>query len=135
MPLFTWWPLNFSMAVTIRQGYTIALIGFVIAVQRKSLDFQKIWQRQGIDPLLYDAIGRVGRLIQDELTSPPEKTSNISEWAKRDACWQRLMSRRPEVEELLKPGFSDILVALDPAYRLPPRLSRKSDSSVAELEA
>src|ERR1700730_10939325 len=47
-------------------AYTIALIGFCIAEQRKSLDFQKIWQRQGVDPFLYDAIARVGRLVQGD---------------------------------------------------------------------
>jgi AIPR protein len=115
-------------------AYTIALIGFCIAARRKSLDFQKIWQRQGIDPFLYDAIGRVGRLVHDDLTSPPEKTSNISEWAKRDACWQRLMSRRPEAEKLLKPGFVDILIALGPSDRPAARISRKTEISAAELE-
>ncbi|HXN66204.1 MAG TPA: AIPR family protein [Bradyrhizobium sp.] len=116
-------------------AYSIALIGFCIAEERKSLDFQKIWQRQGVDPFLYDAIGRVGRLVQDDLTSPPEKTSNISEWAKRDACWQRLMSRRPEVEKLLKPGFAANLMTLDPPHKTPATLLRKRDSSVAEIEA
>jgi AIPR protein len=113
-------------------AYTIALIGFCITEQRRAFDFQKVWQRQGVDPFLYDAIGRVGELVQQDLTSPPERISNISEWAKRDACWQRLMSRRAEVERLFKPGFSGSLLTLDKA---PARLSRKSDSSAAELEA
>jgi hypothetical protein len=116
-------------------AYTIALISFCITAQRKSLDFQKIWQRQGIDPLLYDAIGRVGRLVQDDLTRPPEKTSNISEWAKRDACWQRLMSKRPDVEKLLKPGFSSNLIAVDPSNKSATRVSRKTEEAAAELEA
>jgi LmbE family N-acetylglucosaminyl deacetylase len=116
-------------------AYTIALVGYCIAAQGKALDFQKIWQRQGIDPLLYDTIGRVGRLVQDDLTSPPEKTSNISEWAKRDACWQRLMSKRTEVERMLKPGFADNLIALNRSDKMVTRISRKSESPATELEA
>jgi AIPR protein len=116
-------------------AYAIALIGFCITEQGKSLDFQKIWQRQGVDPFLYDAIARVGRLVQGDLTSPPESTSNVSEWAKRDACWQRLMSKRAEVEKLFKPGFADNLTTPGPTYKPPKKSARKSDSSAAELEA
>jgi hypothetical protein len=116
-------------------AYTIALIGFCIASQQKALDFQKIWQRQGIDPHLYDAIGRVGRLVQEDLTSPPEKTSNISEWAKRDACWQRLISKRPDVEKLLKPGFANNLMVIDPSNKSAARMSKKTEEIGAELDA
>jgi len=69
------------------------------------------------------------------LTSPPEKTSNISEWAKRDACWQRLMSKRTEVERMLKPGFADNLIALNRSDKMVTRISRKSESPATELEA
>ncbi|VIO67303.1 AIPR family protein [Bradyrhizobium ivorense] len=113
-------------------AYTIAMIGFCIAERQRSLDFHKIWQRQGVDPFLYDAISRVGRLVQDHITSPPERTSNISEWAKRDACWQRLMLRRPEVERLLKSGFLAELTPISSVDRSPSQSRRRRTRSVEE---
>ncbi|MBR0899582.1 AIPR family protein [Bradyrhizobium tropiciagri] len=116
-------------------AYTIALIGLCIASQQKALDFQKIWQRQGIDPFLYDAISKVGRMVQEDLTSPPEKISNVSEWAKKDACWQRLAARRAEAESLLKPQFAENLLPLSPSNKSVTRASKKVERPLTELES
>jgi hypothetical protein len=45
------------------------------------------------------------------------------------------MSKKHEVEKMLKPGFADSLVALDPAYKPTTRVSKKIGNSAAELEA
>jgi hypothetical protein len=115
-------------------AYTVALIGFCIAEQKKSLDYQKIWQRQGIDPFLFEAIARVGRLVQDILTSPPERTSNISEWAKRDACWQKMISHRADAEKLLKPELAASLMPLDVPRRVVARAPKADLERSAEIE-
>jgi hypothetical protein len=45
------------------------------------------------------------------------------------------MSRRAEVERMLKPGFADNLIALGPSDKPPTRVSRKAEDAAAELEA
>jgi hypothetical protein len=115
-------------------AYTIALIGFCIDAKRRSLDFQRIWQRQSVDKFLADAIAKVGRLVQEDLTRPPDKISNISEWAKRDACWQRLILRRSDVDNLVRREFWESLTDLDSSEQAS-KMTRKTKEAEVELEA
>jgi hypothetical protein len=114
--------------------YTIALLGYCADARRCSFDFQKIWRRQSMDPVLGDAIARVGHLVQEDLSKPPERISNVTEWAKRDACWQRLVHRRTEVERLVKREFWDALIELA-ANESTKKIARKTREAEVELEA
>jgi hypothetical protein len=115
-------------------AYTIALLGYCIDARRCALDFQKIWLRQSMDPTLAAAIARVGHLVQDDISKPPERISNVSEWAKRDACWQRLIQRRPEVEGLVRREFWDGLIELA-TNESTRKIARKTRKAEVELEA
>ncbi len=113
-------------------AYAIALIGFCIDARRLSLDFQKIWQLQTVDRLLTDAIAKVGRLVQEDLMDPPERISNISEWAKRDACWQRLILKGSEVDRLVRREFWGALMRDGPDQTS--RITRKTRKADAAIE-
>lgn len=68
-------------------AYTLALIGNRTA-QRVNLD--SIWASQKISAPLSDAIKELAPLVHDALLESAG-TANISEWAKKPACWERVL--------------------------------------------
>jgi hypothetical protein len=66
--------------------YTLAYLSHATA-QRVNLD--RIWDRQDVSEALQEAITDISYPVYRTLTSPPGG-ANVTEWAKRDACWQRI---------------------------------------------
>ena len=94
-------------------AYTLAVLGELMRRQDKSLDFQRIWNGQAISPLLCSTIATVASLVNDELLRPPQGISNISEWAKRDACWMRMLEKMDDFSDLLQNDFDAELLSRD----------------------
>ncbi len=74
-------------------AYTLAVIGVISKRQEKSLDFLRVWNVQEISPTLESTLASVSRSVNEELLNPPEGISNISEWAKRELCWTRMLGK------------------------------------------
>jgi AIPR protein len=66
--------------------YTLAYLSNATA-QRVNLD--RIWDQQDIGEALQESIIDISHAVYRTLTSPPGG-ANITEWAKREACWQRI---------------------------------------------
>jgi hypothetical protein len=49
--------------------------------------------------------------VNDELLSPLQGISNISEWAKRDACWTRMLEKMDRFAALLPGDFESELLS------------------------
>lgn len=92
-------------------AYTLAVISEITKRQGKSLDFLRIWNAQQISPLLEITLASVSRAVNDELLSPPEGISNISEWAKRELCWTRMVGKMDQFAELLPNEFEHELMS------------------------
>ncbi len=54
---------------------------------------------------LVSAIAVAAKFVNDDITNPPPGISNISEWAKKDACWTQLKEKLGALEALLLPSF------------------------------
>lgn len=92
-------------------AYALALLGELARRRKKKVDFITVWATQAIDPVLEAAITTAAAVVNEEIMSPPAGISNISEWCKREACWQKLVSARaPELEQALSPDFFERLV-------------------------
>lgn len=92
-------------------AYTLAVLSELTRKRDKSLDFLRIWNAQEISPLLEDILAAVAREVNDELLRPPQGISNISEWAKRDACWTRMQEQMDRFAGLLPDDFDDELLS------------------------
>ena len=86
-------------------AYTLAMLNYIAGQKKKAIDFQSIWQKQKVGHNLKEAIGILGRYVSIVIMSPPEGISNISEWAKRDGCWARLISGVEEAGSMLSRDF------------------------------
>lgn len=94
-------------------AYTLAVLSEITMRRRKSLDFLRIWNMQGINTALNNALAIVSRAVNEDIIQPPQGISNISEWCKKDACWTRLQSRIEDIEKLLPSEFDDQLLSLE----------------------
>ena len=73
-------------------AYAIAKLAHDVAQRGDSINFERIWRTQGISPVLRDALVISSKSVHDVIVDPPEGMRNITEWAKQQACWHRVMT-------------------------------------------
>ena len=71
-------------------AYAIAKIAHDVKRRGRAVDFARIWRRQSPGPAMEEAIVTVAEAVHEVLVSPPDGISNVTEWAKRQACWSRV---------------------------------------------
>ena len=94
-------------------AYTLAVLSELTRRQEKSLDFQRVWNAQAISPVLESTIAVVASRVNDDLLRPMQGISNISEWAKREACWTRMLENIDEFADLLPDEFDGECLSRD----------------------
>ena len=67
--------------------YTMAYLSYTVEKQRKYLNFQKIWETQEVPKDIYEAIKVISEKVNESITNPSEGSANITQWCKKDACW------------------------------------------------
>ncbi len=91
-------------------AYTLALLGYYASQHERSLDFMKIWDRQSVSHDVETAIEITAKLVHDNIIIPPEGISNVTEWCKKDGCWQLLKEEAAELEKTLPDDFKAGLI-------------------------
>lgn len=91
-------------------AYTLALLSRLCADMGKSFDFMKVWESQDITDVMRDAIEITAKVVFDSIMTPMAGISNISEWCKKEACWDRLQLKSGELKSLLPKPFLNGLV-------------------------
>lgn len=92
-------------------AYTLALLGDYVSTLEKSIDFMRIWNMQFISNDLERVLEITSELVHDEITRPQQGISNVTEWCKKEGCWQRLKENSDRLSELLPKSFKDSLVS------------------------
>lgn len=89
--------------------YTIAKIAREIEKQGRGhlLDFNAIWTRQALPQAVRDFAVNTGQLVLEVLTSPDRPVDNVTEWAKRAECWDRVQ----DTPVRLPDAFAEALVS------------------------
>jgi hypothetical protein len=70
-------------------AYAIAKMAHDLSATSRSLDFAAIWQKQAVDEPIREGIAAAAH---DVIVAPPAGISNVTEWAKKQACWARVQS-------------------------------------------
>lgn len=68
--------------------YTIAACADGFRARSLEIDLDRIWREQSVPVSLLGWMLYEARLVADILRSPPDNVRNISEFAKRDFCWE-----------------------------------------------
>jgi hypothetical protein len=72
-------------------AYTVSRLSLLIDMQFRDmcLDFTRIWNRQGLTDVLDSQLRIISKVVSEVITTPESGFSNVTEWAKKQACWQR----------------------------------------------
>ena len=108
-------------------GYRANIVTYAIAkvvrdaeARNMLVDLDTVWRQQEVSPDLKAALLIAGAEAQDVITHPPEGIRNISEWAKKQPCWQWLSERKLQYPDefervLLLPERADERIREAPA--------------------
>ncbi|KQN74731.1 hypothetical protein ASF04_26165 [Duganella sp. Leaf61] len=71
--------------------YTLAVLQFTILKSGKGrqLDLEAIWNAQAVPPAVSSQMIAIAGTVFNVLTSPSRGKTNVTEWAKSEACWER----------------------------------------------
>ena len=83
-------------------AYAISKLAHDVAKQGESINFEKVWRGQGMSPGLRDTFVVSAKAVHDVIVDPPERIRNVTEWAKQQACWSRVMSLQVEWPDALE---------------------------------
>ncbi|MBG6154753.1 hypothetical protein IWQ52_000619 [Labrenzia sp. EL_159] len=86
--------------------YAIAKVAYDANEQDRVVDLSRVWRSQALPAALEDALLVAASAAQDAITSPPEGVRNMSEWAKKQACWEGFRKGKLKYSD----EFTDLLV-------------------------
>ncbi|MCY4305943.1 MAG: AIPR family protein [Aestuariivita sp.] len=118
--IFRWTEKMVSSETWYNGGYRANIVAYAIATINelckradKFVDFPRCWNTQEVYPQFADALRKAAKFVNDDISEPPEGISNISEWCKKDFCWERIKSRLTELESDMSTGFFKTLIGID----------------------
>ena len=87
----TWYQQGYRANIV---TYTIALLHKLIQKQfeKQDLDLMAIWSRQAIPNVVQTALIELSELVYGKLTDPLRGVENVTQWCKRDGCWDSVQS-------------------------------------------
>ena len=89
------------------------MLAQVCAGKGQAFDFIKVWNRQDITPAMLESIEITSKLVHDDIMTPMAGISNISEWCKKESCWDRLQTKVKDLAGLLPDQFFEELITKD----------------------
>ena len=122
-----WYPGGYRANIV---AYAIARIAHEAANRRCVVDFQGIWRTQTAPRPMRDALAVVAEAVHGVLVDPPEGISNVTEWAKKPACWK---IARQQAVDLPRAFVEDLRTAAD--HRDDARKARREQRSLNRAEA
>lgn len=85
-------------------AYSIALLGHVLEKQGLALNHERIWADQIVSADFSETMKQVSSLVSDTLTGADRGLANVTEWAKKQACWDSIRALTPQIETILIRG-------------------------------
>jgi hypothetical protein len=111
--------------------YTIALLHKLIQRQfeKQDLDLAGIWIRQVVPDAVRQILVGLSELVYDKLTDPSRGVENVTQWCKREGCWNNIQT----MEYTLPPKILDCLIGQD-EMRTSRRDAKKDQRIVSEAD-
>ncbi len=81
-------------------AYALAKFSNMVADSDSHIDFLKIWELQTMPESLAEQLMRIAEKVNGILLNPPgSATSNVSEWAKSERCWNAVKADKMELDD------------------------------------
>lgn len=68
--------------------YSIAYLSHHISKMGRFLNFNLIWEAQELLPELKKVLAEITEAVYEEITNPPSGIANITQWCKKEGCWE-----------------------------------------------
>lgn len=82
-------------------GYKANIVAYSVALlaeqHRDAISLRKIWNEQHVPKKVEDWLTAAIPLIRDYLVKPETPGMNVTEWAKKPRCWERLLEKPPVI--------------------------------------
>ncbi|MDM1757673.1 AIPR family protein [Acinetobacter sp. 256-1] len=87
--------------------YSLAYLAHYLKTNHKMIDDLKVWREQTLSPAFQATLVDLTREVNKILMSPNQAktTNNISEWAKKDACWGTIISEKEKLNRFIGTDF------------------------------
>jgi hypothetical protein len=83
-------------------AYTLAKFASMVSEKSVHIDFLKLWTAQSIPECIDAQLMEIAESVNGLLLNPPSgATSNISEWAKDEACWNIIRGTKMQLHDSL----------------------------------
>ena len=110
--------------------YCIAKVVHDAEARGKVIDFDSVWRLQRVPSDLERALLAAAEAANEVIINPPTGIRNMSEWAKKQACWATFSKH----EVAYQPGFETVLIDPEQAKALK-RDRRRENAEVDGIEA
>lgn len=107
-----------SAAAWYTGGYRANIVTYAVARLKqliedrfpsRVLSLDQIWREQRLQPVVVAQLERTAEVVHRVLVSPPAGMTNVTEWAKKERCWEAAS----EAAVRLVPGLEQTLIARD----------------------
>lgn len=71
-------------------AYTVSFLSYWLEKQKAYFNFDLVWEEQAINEKLYSVIEIIAGAIHKDINNPPYGHSNVSQWCKRQDCWEKI---------------------------------------------
>lgn len=71
-------------------SYSLSLLFHTARIQNSEINLGQIWVRQDTDSDLEEFIRKLAIRVQSLLLEPPLGMTNVGEWCKKEACWEKV---------------------------------------------
>lgn len=115
-------------------AYTLAILSEITRRRKVTVNYPRIWSSQEVDGLLISVLEITAKAVNDIITQPPQGISNISEWCKKDGCWERLTEQATAISKLLPEEFWVELISVEDS-RLDAKAARETQKIDNGIEA
>ncbi|MEP3046338.1 MAG: AIPR family protein [Roseibium sp.] len=122
-----WYPGGYRANII---TYAISKLMADIDELEQVVDLDAVWRLQTVSPALNDALLKSAEVAAKVITHPESGVNNITEWAKKQACWAKLL--RTEIN--YGADLVNCLVELEDAKAVE-RDGRRSAAVVSGIEA
>ena len=111
-------------------AYAIAKMAHDVGEMKRAVDFRSIWDRQAPGDAMESGLAIVAEAAHSVLIDPLPTISNVTEWAKKQACWDR--TAKLEIE--WPKEFLDDLISIE-EENAAARVARREQKQLQGIEA
>lgn len=87
-------------------AYTVARLSTECSKRQRAIDFRGVWTAQSISVPFERQLADVAKSVVSVLTDTPSGIQNVTEWCKKELCWQKVEA----LPIVLTPEFSRELI-------------------------